>query len=475
MERKVYKNIINGEWVSSENTIEILSPLDNSYLGSIPAMTKLEIDQALDLAKIGGKKWKEVPLKEKAEMLNNAAKILEQRSEEIAMLLMHEIAKGFNAAQDEVLRTVSLIRYTVEEGLRMQGEIINGNAYEKNSNKIAMVQRVEIGTVLAISPFNYPINLTASKIIPALIAGNSVVLKPPTQGALSALEFVKVLVDSGIPAGVITSVTGRGSEVGDYLIQHPQIDFINFTGSTEVGERIGNVSGVKPLLLELGGKDPAIILPDADLKLAAKEVSKGAFGFSGQRCTAIKRVLLHEEIADEFIGYLQAEVALLTVGTPFENADITPLISVSSVEKAKRLFDDAMSKKAKALTEFKNEDNLMWPVILDFVTEDMDIAWEEPFAPILPILRLSSIEEMIRVTNDSEYGLQAAIFTKNQEHAMEIASKLDVGTVHINTRTQRGPDNFPFLGIKKSGTGVQGIRYSIESMSRIQSIVIKTK
>ncbi|MGL5041524.1 MAG: NADP-dependent glyceraldehyde-3-phosphate dehydrogenase [Culicoidibacterales bacterium] len=475
MKTNKYKNIVNGVWKDSENSIDVYSPIDNSYLGSVPAMTQAEIDIAIQKAKLGGLTWRQVPIKKKVEMLNNAAIILEQRLEEISLLLMQEIAKSFEASKQEILRTIDLIRYTAEEGLRMQGEVINGEAYENGANKIALVSRVEIGTVLAITPFNYPINLSASKIIPALIAGNSVIVKPPSQGALSSLEFIKVLVDSGIPAGVITSVTGKGSEIGDYLLQHPSIDFINFTGSTEVGAKIGNLSGLKPLLLELGGKDAALVLPDADIDLAVNEIVNGAFSYSGQRCTAIKRVFVTHEIADAFVAQLQAKVEQLEVGLPFENAVITPLINMRSIEKAKALYDDAITKGALPLLEFKHENNLMWPALLDNVTRDMDIAWVEPFAPILPIIRVNTVEEMIALNNESIYGLQASIFTKNQEKAMEIAHRLDVGTIQINAKTQRGPDNFPFLGVKQSGIGVQGIRYSIESMSRIRSIVIKTK
>ena len=250
------------------------------------------------------------------------------------------------------------------------------------------------------------------------------------------------------------------------------MNFINFTGSTEVGEKIGEVSGMKPILLELGGKDAAIVLEDADLEKAASEIIAGAFSYSGQRCTAIKRVLAVESIADELVSLIKEKVSKLSVGDPFENAEITPLISNGAADFVEELIKDAVDKGATVINQSKREGKLIWPGVFDNVTLDMRIAWEEPFGPILPIIRVKNVEEAIEVTNKSEYGLQAAIFTRDTTRALEIADKLEVGTVHMNNKTQRGPDNFPFLGIKKSGVGVQGIRYSIESMTKLKSVVI---
>ena len=255
------------------------------------------------------------------------------------------------------------------------------------------------------------------------------------------------------------------------MIEHKEVNFINFTGSTPIGEKIGKLAGMRPIMLELGGKDAGIVLEDADLENAAKNIVAGAFSYSGQRCTAIKRVLVMNSVADKLAELIKEKVEKLTVGDPFDNADITTVIDTPSADFIEGLIKDAQEKGAKALTTVKREKNLIWPVVFDNVTTDMRIAWEEPFGPVLPIIRVKSVDEAVEIANKSEYGLQSAVFTKNFPLAFEIAEKLEVGTVHINNKTQRGPDSFPFLGIKGSGAGVQGIKYSIESMTRVKSIV----
>ena len=225
------------------------------------------------------------------------------------------------------------------------------------------------------------------------------IFKPPTQGAISGIKLTEVFEEAGLPKGVLNSVTGKGSIIGDYLIGHPDVNFINFTGSTEVGEKIGEVSGMKPILLELGGKDAAIVLEDADLEKAASEIVAGAFSYSGQRCTAIKRVLAVEEIDDKLAEILEKKVKALSVGDPFDNAEITPLISNKAADFVVELIDDAVSKGAKVINHPKREGNLIWPGVFDNVTLDMRIAWEEPFGPILPIIRVKDENEAIEISN----------------------------------------------------------------------------
>ena len=431
-----YRNLINGEWKESEKEIRIYSPINDEELGSIPSMTQQEVNYAMETAKTALSGWRNLAVVERAKYLYKAAEILERDKEIIGTVLAKEVSKGIKAAISEVVRTADLIRYSAEEGLRSVGEIVEGGSFEAASKrKVAMVRKEPMGLVLAIAPFNYPVNLSASKIAPALIGGNVVLFKPPTQGAISGLLLVKAFHEAGIPAGVINTVTGKGSEI-------------------------------------LGGKDGAIVSDDADLEKAAKDIVSGAFSYSGQRCTAIKRVLVMENVADRLAELIKSEVEKLTIGNPFDNADITPLIDNRAADFIEGLIEDAQEKGAKALTQIKREKNLLWPVLFDHVTLDMRIAWEEPFGPILPLIRIKSLDEAIEICNGSEYGLQTSVFTKNIVQAFDIAGKLEVGTVQINNKTQRGPDNFPFLGIKGSGVGVQGIKYSIESMTKIKSIVI---
>ncbi len=471
-----YQNLVNGEWKSSEKEITIYSPINQEELGTVPAMSQAEVDEAMQAARAALPAWRALSAVERAAYLHKTAAILERDKEEIGTILAKEVAKGIKAAIGEVVRTADLIRYAAEEGLRITGQAMEGGGFEAASkNKLAVIRREPVGVVLAIAPFNYPVNLSGSKIAPALIAGNVVMFKPPTQGSISGLLLAKAFEEAGIPAGVFNTITGRGSEIGDYIIEHKEVNFINFTGSTPIGERIGRLAGMRPIMLELGGKDAALVLEDADLEYAAKQIVAGAFSYSGQRCTAIKRVIVLESVADTLVTLLQAEVAKLTVGDPFDNADITPVIDNASADFIWGLIEDAQEKGAQALTPIKREGNLLWPVLFDQVTKDMKVAWEEPFGPVLPIIRVANVEEAIAFANESEFGLQSSVFTNDFKKAFEIAEKLEVGTVHINNKTQRGPDNFPFLGVKGSGAGVQGIKYSIEAMTNVKSIVFDVK
>lgn len=473
--RKNYKSLFNGEWIESKSgkTVELKSPVDESIIGSIQALSKEEVDKVLENSKEAQIKWGETPISVRAEVLYKAANILEENAEEIAKIMQLEIAKDSKSAISEVTRTVDFIRFTASEGKHIEGETIGGDNFPGfNKSKLSFVTRVPLGVVLSISPFNYPVNLSASKIAPALVAGNSVVLKPPTQGAISALYLAEVFNRAGLPKGVLNTVTGRGSEIGDYLVTHKNVNFINFTGSTEVGKHIAKEANMIPMMMELGGKDAAIVLEDADLELAAKNIVSGAYSYSGQRCTAVKRVLVLDTVADKLVKLLKEKVTNLKVGNPKDEVDITPLIDSKAAGFVQDLIDDALDKGANLLIGNKREGNLIYPTLFDNVTTDMRLAWEEPFGPVLPVIRIKNIEEAIDIANKSEYGLQSSVFTKNIDDAFYIAKKLEVGTVQINNKTERGPDHFPFLGVKSSGMGTQGIRYSIEAMSRPKAIVL---
>lgn len=393
--------------------------------------------------------------------------------EELTTTIMQEVGKSYQDAVKEVERTADLIRYTVEEAIHLSGESLNGEHFPGGSrSKLAVVERVPLGVIVAISPFNYPVNLAAAKLAPALITGNSVIFKPATQGSISGIKMIEALSKTNLPAGVLNLVTGKGSVIGDYLIEHEDIALVTFTGGTSTGERIAKKAKMIPLVMELGGKDPAIVCEDANLQLASKQIVSGAYSYSGQRCTAIKRVLVHHSVADELVSLIKSEVAQLSVGSPEENATIVPLIDNQSADFVQGLIDDALQKGATLVLGNKREGNLIYPTLLDEVTTDMRIAWEEPFGPVLPILRVASQEEAIEIANASEYGLQASVFTQHIDKALTIARKLETGSVQINGRTERGPDHLPFIGIKKSGLGIQGVRRSIESMTREKVIIL---
>lgn len=473
---EVYKNLLNGEWVASQSgkTIEIKSPTDGKTVGFVQAMTQEEVDKSIIGTKDSLSTWAVWPMSQRADVLYKAADIMEENSEMLASLLAKEIAKDYKSSLNEVIRSCEFIRYTADAGQNVEGETVEGDNFPGGSiNKMSIVTRSPIGTVLAISPFNYPINLSISKVAPALIGGNSVILKPPTQGSISALYIAEIFNQAGLPPGAFNTVTGKGSEIGDYLATHPGINFINFTGSTEVGKRMSKIAEMVPQIFELGGKDAAIVLEDADLDNTASLITSGAYSYSGQRCTAVKRVLVVNEVADALVEKIKANVEKLKVGGPMEEGvTITPLISEGASDYVQELIDDALEKGAKLVLGNKREKNLMWPTLLDNVTEEMRVAWEEPFGPVLPILRVNTPEEAVKIANKSQYGLQGSIFTQDIDKAFTIANLLEVGTVQINNKPERGPDNFPFLGVKNSGMGTQGVRYSILAMTRPKGIVV---
>jgi len=474
-EGKIYKNLLNGQWVDSRSgkRDRILSPTDGTLVGEVPASTPEEADAFVKGAAEAQRSWAKIPVNERAAILHKAAEVLDREKEVLAEVLVCEIAKNKKSSLSEVARTVDLIHFTAEEGKRITGESLSSGAFPGfHETKLSIANRVPLGVVLAIAPFNYPINLAASKIAPALVAGNTVVFKPPTQGSVSALYLGRVFCEAGLPPGVMNVITGQGRSIGDYLVAHPLVNMVAFTGSSKVGKHIASLTGMKPLLLELGGKDAAIVLEDADLDLAAQLIVAGAFSFSGQRCTAVKRILVMESVADELIGHILPLVKALTVGRPENNADITTLISKEAADFVQELIEDAVRKGAKLLMGNKRDKNLIYPTLFDKVTVDMRIAWEEPFGPVLPILRVKTLDEAVKITNDSEYGLQASVFSKNIDAVFGVASRLEVGTIQVNGKTERGPDHFPFVGVKSSGMGTQGIRYSIEAMSRTKTIVL---
>lgn len=472
---KTYKFYINGEWKesSSGQTIDISSPYLHEVIGQVQAITRTEVDEAIQLAKEAQKDWAEASLQDRAQYLYKWADELVNMQDEIADIIMKEVGKGYKDAQKEVVRTADFIRYTVDEAMHMHGESMMGDSFPGGAkSKLAIIQRAPLGVILAISPFNYPVNLAAAKLAPALITGNAVIFKPATQGAISGIKMIEALHKAGLPKGLVNVVTGRGSVIGDYLVAHSGIDMVSFTGGTHTGRHLAKKAAMIPLVLELGGKDPGIVREDADLQEAAKHIISGAFSYSGQRCTAIKRVLVHEHVADELVRLLQDEIAKLSVGSPEQDSTIVPLIDDKSADFVQSLVDDAIQKGTTVVIGNKRERNLIYPTLLDHVTEDMKVAWEEPFGPILPVIRVSSDEQAIEIANKSEFGLQASVFTKDINKAFHIANKIEAGAVQINGRTERGPDHFPFIGVKGSGMGAQGIRKSLESMTREKVTVL---
>lgn len=463
-------------WQSSASgrLLPIHSPIDGHLVGNVQACTGAEARALSQAASRAWREWNARPIHERATVLHQASALLGRHEGALTEQLVNEIGKTAAEARMEVVRTAQMIEYFAEEGRRYYGTVVPADSFPGyGRDKLCMVSREPLGVVLAISPFNYPLNLSASKIAPALITGNAVVFKPAHQGAIAALMMVELFREAGLPDGVLMAVTGENAEIGDALVTAPEVGLISFTGSTEVGERIASLARFRALQLEMGGKDAAIVLDDAPIDRTVKEIVKGAFSYSAQRCTAIKRLMLLSGSADRFLEAFVPQVERLQVGDP-RDPDVTigPLISDRAADRVWALLQEALEQGARALTGNRRDGRLIWPTVLDGVTEDMRVAWDEPFGPILPVFRCPDVEAAVDLANRSRYGLQSAVFACDLDDAFYVARRLEVGTVNLNRGDSRGPDHFPFAGVKDSGLGTQGVHYSLEAMTRLKSIVL---
>ncbi|WP_052664051.1 aldehyde dehydrogenase family protein [Mycoplasmoides alvi] len=466
--------LIGNKKIASQKIITIKSPIDLEDDGRVCAMSANDITNAYEDANKAFSSWSKTSFSQRKKILQKFAKSLWDNRKDLAKLVINHVAKTTNDTLDEIKRSIEYINETilVYEKIIKTPKII-GPKDHKIKNKTGYFTREPIGVVLAITPFNYPVNSPIAKIVPALVSGNTVVFKPATQASIIGIKISELLIKAGLPKGVINCVVGYGNEISKALITNPHISMISFTGGTKVGKELLAMSQVGNVSLELGGKDAAIVLSDADLKIATDEIIKGAFSFSGQRCTAIKRVIVLKSVAKELIKMLKNRIDKLIIGNPIQNPDIVPVVDLNSAEYIESLINDA--KKHNAVIEIggKRERNFIVPTLISKVTEKMRIAWEEQFGPVLPILEVKDINEAIKIHNMSNYGLQASIFTKNEKIVHTITKELEVGSVNWNKSSSRGPDLFPFLGIKDSGIGApQGIEDTILSMTRYKGLII---
>ncbi|MBI1919067.1 aldehyde dehydrogenase family protein [Candidatus Microgenomates bacterium] len=447
--------------------MDIFSPLDNSVVGTVPQMSITEVNQAVEAAFAAQKDWQKRPVFERVEIIKKAAQLLKDYREDFIKTLSLEIGKSEKDSQAEVDRTVDLINYYAEEGARFTGEVLDSSSYPNyTKKKLAIVERVPWGVVLSITPFNYPVNEAAPKLVSALVTGNACVFKPSTQGSVIGTKLAQVFHQAGVPPEILPVITGKTSEWGDSLISHPQISAINFTGSYETGLRITQLAGVKKLVLGLSGKDAALVLADCDLDLAVAGITRGAFSQSGQRCTGIKQVIVEEKIADKFTDSLTREIEK-------QWQELGPLINLEAVKLTQQLVDEAQRAGAVVLTGGKSRGRYYPATALDFVNEKMQILHGELFGPVLSITRVKNYSKGVELINKGDFGLQASLWTQDINLALEIAKELEVGTVQVNGMSERSPDNFPFTGIKHSGLGlVGGAKYLLSEMTRVKSTVI---
>ncbi|MGC8765212.1 MAG: aldehyde dehydrogenase family protein [Brevinematia bacterium] len=471
---KYYKILINGCWKCfvSDKTFDVLNPATGEVIAKVPDCSIDDVKNAIEAAKNFSEIKKISPL-HRLEIMEKASELVLENKDILAEVITKESGKPISVSAGEVKATYERLRLTMEEVRVLYGEYLPGEWVEDTKGKFAIVLRKPIGVVVAISPFNYPLFIAAAKIIPAILAGNTVIAKPASDTPLSLLYFVRILELAGIPAGAIQVITGKGRQIGDVLITSDDVDAISFTGSTNVGEYIASKAGIKKLHLELGGKASAIVLEDANIDLAVKQICRGTFRNSGQRCDAVSRVLIHKNIKQKFLEKVIEEVENYKVGDPMDkNTVMGTVINEGARDRIHALVEDAISKGAKLICGGKYNGLFYEATILDNVNLDMRVAKEEIFGPVMPIIEVESTEEAVKISNSSEYGLDSCIFTENIHLALKIAKELEDGSVTINSAPAHGVGHFPFGGNKKSGLGREGIKYSIDELTKLHTIII---
>lgn len=474
----LYRYFDGGQWREGESgkSSPVVSPIDGSIVGYLPTTTTKEIDAVFATATKTQAQWRATPLFARVKLMHLSADWIRHFEAYLTNLLVREIGKSHEEAKSEIVRTADLIDYFADEVQSIKGDALDSDnfpGFEKG--RLALIERVPLGTVVCIGPFNYPINLSASKIAPALLMGNTVVFKPPTQGGISALHLFRCFEKAGVPVGVMGCVTGGGGEIGDYLVGHKEGNMVAFTGNSNTGLSISSKAIMKPLLFECGGNNPAVVFPDADMSLAAREIVKGAFSYAGQRCTAIKYVMGTKVVLDALLPLVvKTTEELVHVGDPRSPHTklVGPVISVMDAVHIEQVIDEAKAEGAHVACGGTRDRTYITPTILTGVKPSMRVVKEEIFGPVVSFIAIQNMQEAVDIINASRFGLQASVFTKDEGTGLVFAKQLNVGTVQINGSPQRGPDHFPFLGVKESGVGVQGVRYSLEAMSRFKPIVI---
>ena len=462
--------LIGGKHVSSEDLVDVKNPYDGQTIDTVPIAHRQTAQLAIDAANDAKESLTEMSAFKISNKLFNAVRKLEEKREEFAHILSLEVGKPINEALVEVDRSIETLRLSAEEAKRIYGESVPLDAGLNGKGFFAFTQRLPLGVVAAITPFNYPLNLTIHKIAPAIACKNTVIVKPPTEAPLAVMKFCELL-DEEFPDGVVNVVTGYGSEIGDYLVCSAEVDKISFTGSVTTGMMISQKAGMKKVTLELGGNDPVIILNDADLDKAVNGVINGAFLNAGQVCMGVKRVIVEESVADEFAEKLVEATEKLVMGNPLESTTtLGTLISQKAAMQVEEAVNNAVANGAEILTGGKRDGAFYAATVIDNVAPDMDLVVRETFGPVAPIIRVNDLEEAIEVANATEYGLQAGVFTNDYASAMRCAQEIEAGTVFINKQSTFRTDNMPFGGFKNSGVGKEGIKYAVEEMTKTKLI-----
>ena len=462
--------LINGKHISSDDVEDVINPYDGKVIDTIPIAHRQDAELAIESANNAKDSLREMSAFKISNKLFNVVEKLKEKRLEFAESLTLEVGKPINESLLEVDRSIETLKLSAEEAKRIYGESVPLDAGMGGKGFFAFTQKEPLGVVAAITPFNYPLNLTIHKIAPAIACKNTVIVKPPTEAPLTVMKFCDLL-DEEFPDGVVNVIPGYGSEVGDHLVISPDVNKISFTGSVTTGLMISQKAGMKKVTLELGGNDPTVILKDADLDKAVKGIINGAFLNAGQVCMGVKRVIVEDEIADEFAEKLVEATQKLVMGNPMDSkTTLGTLISEKAAIQVEETVNNAVREGAKILTGGNRDGAFYEATVIDNVAPEMDLVENETFGPVAPIIRVKNIDEAIEVANDTEYGLQAGVFTADYASAMRCAQEIEAGTVFINKQSTFRTDNMPFGGFKNSGVGKEGIKYAVDEMTKTKLI-----
>jgi acyl-CoA reductase-like NAD-dependent aldehyde dehydrogenase len=463
-----------GERFTGTESAVVTSPYDGHDIGRVPVCSDADVDRAVAAAK-GALAGGPLPRWKRAEVLDNAARLLAERRDEFAAIIAEEAAKPIKTARVEAERAVGTFQFAAAEARTLAGEVVALDAIPSGEGKLGFTLRVPIGVVGAISPFNFPLNLVAHKLAPAIAAGCPVVLKPASQTPFSGIRLVELLIDDcGLPAEWLHVVTGGGSTVGNAIVDHDDVALITFTGSPPVGWGIRARAPRKKVGLELGNNAPVIIEADSDWQAAVAKIRVAGFAHAGQSCISTQRIYVHDEIADEFVAALVKEVSALVVGDPMdEQTDVSALISPGERERVKEWVDEAVTAGAGvAYGGEVDADGVLVPTVLTGVSPDMKVCSEEVFGPVVAVATYDDLDEALRLANDTRYGLQAAIFTHNVADAMKAFRMLDFGGVLVNEVPTWRADQQPYGGVRDSGNTREGPAYSVREMTELRMVVL---
>ncbi|MEE1128982.1 MAG: lactaldehyde dehydrogenase [Methanobrevibacter sp.] len=462
--------LIGGKHISGDDLVDVTNPYNGDIIDTVPIAHRQTADLAISEANGAKDSLQEMSAFKVSNKLFDVCEKLKQDREDFAHLLSLEVGKPIAESLVELDRSIETLKLAAEEAKRIYGETVPLDAGLNGKGFFAFTQKVPLGVVAAITPFNYPLNLTIHKIAPAIACKNTVIVKPPTEAPLTVMKFCELLNEE-FPDGVVNTVTGYGSEVGDYLVTSPDVNKISFTGSVTTGLMISQKAGMKKVTLELGGNDPLVVLADADIDNAVRGVINGAFLNAGQVCMGVKRIIVDEEIADEFGEKLVLETEKLVMGNPLDSTTtLGTLINEKAAIQVENTVNNAVEEGAKILTGGNRDGAFYQATVIDNVSQDMDLVVNETFGPVAPIIRVKGVGEAIEAANNTEYGLQAGVYTNDYYSAMKCANEIEAGTVFINKQSTFRTDNMPFGGFKNSGVGKEGIKYAVEEMTKTKLI-----